>query len=144
EHSRGACLRDLRSSTLDPRSSILLPHTPEGVLMVLLRRCAAGLLCAAGALSLASPAQAQPPRAARPLPLVGAPQVTPRQVRLGAMKVEMAWLADPATYSLPLEVQAHGDGLRASGRVPDDASRQQALEVARQASCLPVADGLTV
>lgn len=112
--------------------------------MVLIRRCAAGLLLAAGALSLVSPGGATPPRPGRTVRLVGSPVVSPGQARLEAMKVEMAWLANLATYGLPLEVHITDSGLRACGRVPDDAARVQVLEVARQASCLPVVDSLTV
>jgi len=111
--------------------------------MVLLRRCAAGLLFTAGSLGLLSSVGAAPPQPAG-VRLVGPLKATPGQLRLEAMKVEMAWLADMATYGLPLEVHVQGDALCACGRVPDEAGRQLVMEVARQACCVPVADGLTV
>jgi hypothetical protein len=105
------------------------------------------LMLAAGVLGAASRVHAEPvdtwspPSAAH---LAAAVHVSPEQAQLEAMKVEMAWLADVATYRLSLDVCPRGQGLEARGQVPDEASRLRALEVARQACYLPVHDGFLV
>lgn len=100
-------------------------------------------LLAAGALGVTlaptGPAAAESkPRA------VNSAQVTSSQMRLEAMKVEMALLADYATYQLPLEVAVAGEGLELRGSVPDERTREQAVRVARQSCYLPVKDSLRV
>jgi hypothetical protein len=111
-----------------------------------LRRAARALL-AAGALGTtwagaAEFCSAQP--ASRDGPLVGTIHVAPGQVQLEAMKVEMALLADPTTYRLPLAVHLKSDCLEIHGQVPDERSRQRCLEVARRSCYLPVHDALHV
>jgi hypothetical protein len=62
--------------------------------------------------------------------------------RLEEMKVELAWLADPATFSLSLGARAVGANLEVRGYVPNEAVKERALELARQHSFLPVTDAL--
>src|SRR5438445_220207 len=105
----------------------------------MLRRAARLLL--AGALGVAT-------SAATPLAAQDAPrslsfiQITASQMRLEAMKVEMALLADYATYNLPLQVRVEEDGLSLHGQVNDEQARLHALRVARRSCYLPVKDSL--
>src|SRR5262245_23758733 len=108
--------------------------------MVRLLRRAARLLLA-GALGVALPPAAH--LIAQDVPYhTGHVQVTPSQMRLEAMKVEMALLADYATYNLPLSVRVEQDCLSLYGQVNDEHTRMHALRVARQACYLPVKDAL--
>lgn len=70
--------------------------------------------------------------------------VTAGQARQEAMKVEMAWMADLATYALPLEARVKGDTVEVHGRVPDQEAREHVLEIARQSCYLPIRDALQV
>ena len=74
---------------------------------------------------------------------VGVP-VSASQAKLEAMKVELAWLADAQAFNLTLQVVPTADGLELKGQVPDDATRQHVLKLARQACYLPVRDALEV
>ncbi|MGL4554417.1 MAG: BON domain-containing protein [Gemmataceae bacterium] len=79
--------------------------------------------------------------------LAGAADAVPvsaGQVKLEAMKVELAWLADARAFNLSLRVVARPDGLELHGRVADEATRQHVLKLARQACYLPVRDALEV
>lgn len=69
-------------------------------------------------------------------------QITSSQMKLEAMKVEMALLADYATYNLPLTVRVEDDCLSLHGQVNDEHSRLHALRVARQSCYLPVKDAM--
>jgi hypothetical protein len=108
---------------------------------------AAALLLTAGALGVASPGLAEPADSipsGTAIQLAAAVHVSPEQAQLEAMKVEMAWLADTVTYRMALTVAPQGEALEVHGLVADEASRQRALEVARQACYLPVRDSFRV
>lgn len=62
--------------------------------------------------------------------------------RLEEMKVELALLADIATFSYYLGARSAGEGLELRGYVPNDLVRQHALEVARRSTMLTVNDAL--
>lgn len=64
--------------------------------------------------------------------------------RLAEVKVELAWLADPATFPYYLSALVNGTDLEVRGHVPDEAAHQKALALARAQSTLPVRDALTV
>ena len=95
---------------------------------------AARLVLTAGALGTAPLAGAAAPE----VQLIGAIHVAPGQVQLEAMKVEMALLADRATYQLPLAVQLKSDCLELHGQVPDEARLQAAASrsLGSRAICL--------
>src|SRR5262249_32831342 len=110
------------------------PEDSHGSLSV----CAPRLLVTARALRAAPPALAGPQGdGAGAVHLVDAVSVSPGQIRLEAMKVEMALLADLTTYHLPVQVQPQDGSLRVQGEVPDEKCHQRVLEVARQACFLP-------
>src|SRR4051795_10747722 len=81
-------------------------------------------------------AEPAPPRAQ----VAGSVQLSPAQLRSEAMRIELAWLADTTTFSLPLQVGARGDELEVRGKVPDHTPRQHVLLLARQSCYLPVHD----
>src|SRR5262249_54913277 len=64
--------------------------------------------------------------------------------RLTEVQVEMAWLADPATFPYRLTARVQGLTLRVSGCVPSSGVRSHVLQVARNHCGLPVRDDLTV
>src|SRR5262245_22935923 len=99
---------------------------------------AARMLVAAGALGLSQPAWAQAPAAAP------ARQPSAGQAHLERMKVELAWMSDPVTFSHPLEAHVRGASLEVRGTLPDPGLKDHALRVARQHCFLPVVDGITV
>src|SRR5262252_447153 len=101
-------------------------------------------LLVAGSCCLPGLAQAESPRVSPRAQVAGAIQPSPAQLRSEAARVELAWLADPTTFALPLEVASRGDELEVRGKVPDEATRQHVLLVARQSCYLPVHDGLTI
>ncbi len=114
------------------------------------RRLARALLVA-GSCGLASTALAQTGVPLPPLTqpaTAPAPSLTPAQPaagapRLEAIKVEVALLGDPQTYSQPVEVRVEHDTILLVGQVQDDATRKRILEVARQSCYLPVCDGMS-
>jgi osmotically-inducible protein OsmY len=64
--------------------------------------------------------------------------------RLDEIKVELALLADPATFGCELAAHLTGDGLELRGYVPNEAVREQALKLAREQSALNVVDLLKI
>jgi hypothetical protein len=64
--------------------------------------------------------------------------------KLAEMKVELAWLADPATFPYRLGARADGASLEVRGYVPNEAVREQALKLAREHSGLNVVDSLMI
>ena len=113
--------------------------------MVRIFRRAAQFLVAASALGASlTPWSRLDARPTHPPRLVASLQVSPSQARLEAMKVELALLADPVVYRLPLEVRVRDDGVELCGVVGTDKLRQHALRTARQACYLPVRDGIDV
>jgi hypothetical protein len=106
---------------------------------------AARLLMAAGALGLARPAAAQGPQAEAPAAAAEPAAVLPaEQARLEELRVSLAWLTDPTTFPHALRARVVGDSLEAGGTVPDEATKQQALKLARQHTALPVLDAVEV
>jgi hypothetical protein len=61
-----------------------------------------------------------------------------------AMKVELACLADTKTFALSLQIVTTPNGVELRGQVPDEATREHVLRLARQASYAPVQDRLTL
>src|SRR5262245_61746656 len=111
----------------------------------------AGLTLTAGVLGMAAPAWAQPPVPAGPLGHATAPPLTEVSLaaadgptRLLEMKVELAWMADPAVFPYRLALRFEGGALEVRGYLPGEAVREQALKVAREASGLHVIDGLRI
>lgn len=105
----------------------------------------ARLLLLAGGCTLPALLQAGSPAAPAPRPASGTLiLISPDQLRGEAMRVELAWLSDPALYQLPLEVQVRDQILEVSGTVPDATVHQHVLRVARQSCYLPIHDVLTV
>jgi hypothetical protein len=112
-------------------------------------KTAAGVL-AATALGLANPlhAQAPPPSALPSVPLPGKlpdhSQFRPveREGVPDAAQVELAWLADPATFSCHLGATVVGNTLEIKGYVPNDAVRARAVKLAEQQTSLAVVDHL--
>lgn len=103
-------------------------------------RDVARLLLLAGGAGLPALCPAAPP----PTPTAAVLLVSPEQLRSEAARVELAWLANPALYHLPLTVRVQGQGLEVSGQVPDEEMRQQVLQTARQSCYLPIHDTLAV
>jgi hypothetical protein len=64
--------------------------------------------------------------------------------RLSEIKVELAWLGDPATCPCPLTAHAFGLNLEIRGAVPSEAVRAQAVKLAKEQSTLAVMDALQV
>jgi osmotically-inducible protein OsmY len=108
-----------------------------------LRRAAIALL-AAGAPGLAGPAFAQTQPPAAPLTLPPADLAREGRGRLEEMKVEMAWLADPATFPYPLVARTVDGHLELRGSVPNEAARQAAVKIARAHSHLATANLLQI
>jgi hypothetical protein len=111
----------------------------------------AGCALAAGALGWTGTAAAQGPMQlpAGPSGRVHtvAEEVAPAAdgyAKLAEMKVELAWLADPATFPYRLGARADGAALEVRGYVPNEAVREQALKLAREHSGLNVVDSLQI
>jgi osmotically-inducible protein OsmY len=68
--------------------------------------------------------------------------VADAQTRAAQSKVELAWLADPATFPYHLETRQIGTALEVRGYVPHLSIRDQALRIAREQSGMRVVDGL--
>ncbi|MFO0928929.1 MAG: BON domain-containing protein [Gemmataceae bacterium] len=79
-----------------------------------------------------------------PTPPSAVVHVSPDQLRSEAMRVELAWLADPNLYQLPLTVRVKDQALEVSGQVPDEQVHQWVLQTSRQSCYLPIHDALTV
>jgi hypothetical protein len=62
--------------------------------------------------------------------------------RLAETRVVLAWLANPATFALSLDLKNTGTALEISGDVPTEAVRQQVLKTAHNESGMRVVDGL--
>src|SRR5262245_13292803 len=97
-------------------------------------RAARWSLLVAGAVGLAAPASAQlgrllPAHSTPAIPAT-APSLTEAQSKLAQIKVELAWLTDPATFPWPLTARVSGTVLHVGGEVPSQAIRQQALKIA--------------
>ncbi len=63
--------------------------------------------------------------------------------RADEIEVELAWMADPLLFRVPLRARAADTGLEVSGYVPSSL-RGHALKVARKASGVPVHDAFSV
>jgi hypothetical protein len=77
----------------------------------------------------------------------GQPVTTPvldSHTKLEEMKVELALLADPATFACNLSAALEGNAILVRGFVPNDAVRERAMLAARAGTHLPVADGLKI
>jgi osmotically-inducible protein OsmY len=77
----------------------------------------------------------------------GQPVTTPvldSHTILEEMKVELALLADPATFACNLSAKLDGNAMLVRGFVPNEAVRERALQAARTGTHLTVADGLKV
>jgi len=113
-----------------------MSHTP---------RRAASVPALLVALVLAAPAAAQAERPwARwfgPRPAAEKP-AAPAPTRLTEIQVEVAWLADPLTFPYYLEAHVAAGKLEVRGYVPNRAVHDQALNLARVYSALPVVDAL--
>jgi hypothetical protein len=83
-------------------------------------------------------ARAQP--AAPPSTLSPADTVREGRFRLEEMKVEMAWLADSATFPYPLTARSVEGHLELRGSAPNETTRQLALRIARAHTHLAVAN----
>jgi hypothetical protein len=92
---------------------------------------------------LARPAIAQTPPPA-PLALPAADTYRESRGRLEEMKVEMAWLADPATFPYPMLARTVESRLELRGSIPNEACRQAAIRIARAHTHLPVVDTLQI
>lgn len=62
--------------------------------------------------------------------------------RITEVNVEVAWLADPATFPYYLEAHANNDQLEVRGYVPSRSVRDQAMRIAQVHSSLPVVDSM--
>jgi hypothetical protein len=112
-----------------------------------LRRVCQSLVAAGsltGALPVAAQAPVPPPTTFAQAPAKGAAAATENPNRLAEIRVELAWLADPATFPYRLSARVEGVALRVSGCVPSAAARSQALKVARNHCLLPLRDELAI
>jgi hypothetical protein len=112
-------------------------------------RAARWSLLVAGAVGLAAPASAQIGRLlhGRPAPLAVAGKtasLSEAQSAMAQIKVESAWLTDPATFPWPLAARVSGTVLHVSGEVPSQAVRQQALKIAGEQCGLAVIDAIKI
>jgi osmotically-inducible protein OsmY len=114
-------------------------------------RVARWALLVAGAVGLAAPASAQIGRLLHgrpgPAPLAVAGKsasLTEAQSAMAQIKVESAWLTDPATFPWPLTARISGTVLHVSGEVPSQAVRQQALKIAGEHTGLAVIDAIKI
>ena len=112
-------------------------------------RQAGWALMAAGVLGSTYEAHAQVPagglpgtpvQAGGPVAVIAPVPLDADHARLEEIKVELGWLANPATFPYQLRAQAQGATLEIHGYVLNDAVREQALRVARETSKLIVVD----
>jgi hypothetical protein len=64
--------------------------------------------------------------------------------KLEEMKVELALMADPATFGCNLSARLDGKAMLVNGYVPNDAVREKAIQIARTGTHLVVADGMKI
>jgi hypothetical protein len=64
--------------------------------------------------------------------------------KLEEMKVELALLADPATFGCNLSAKLENQAMLVRGFVPNERVRQHAIEIARTGTHLTIADGLKI
>src|SRR5262249_11771081 len=86
--------------------------------------------------------------------ILGTPKQQPQQTpatpgmdtdpHVTEMKVELAWLANPATFPCHLEAVRVGSALEINGYVPNEVYREKALKVARDESGMRVIDKLQI
>ena len=58
--------------------------------------------------------------------------------RLEEMEVELAWLADDATFPCLLHAKVHGPALEVTGTVPSEAVKMRVLQIAKQTATLAI------
>ncbi len=122
----------------------------DGYLRKMLRRTcwtlatAGSLGLGAGALAQVIPGQARPPGLEQSVADDSARPLVASDARLAEIKVELAWLADPAIRGFRLEAHTLGSGLEIRGYVPNEAVHGQALDLARRESGLRVVDHVAV
>lgn len=76
--------------------------------------------------------------------IAGHNPTTPAMACLGALRVELAWLADPTTFPYPLQARTTSAGLEVCGFVPDNATKIIALRLAGEHSGLSVVDEIAL
>ena len=76
--------------------------------------------------------------------LAGPPTKATSTTNAEAMKAELACLADPKVFPLSLQFVTTAHGVELRGQVPDEATRQHVLRLARQASYAVIHDRLTL
>jgi hypothetical protein len=108
-----------------------------------LRRAALALLTA-GAPGWGGLAVAQQPPAAAPMAMPPADTAHESRCRLEEMKVEMAWLANPATFPYPMAARTVDGELEVRGEVPNEAVRLMALRIAKAHARFPIVDALQI
>ncbi len=103
-------------------------------------------LAAAGLLGLPLAVGARPdaPGSEEPAGAEARSQTERALARLSALKVELAWLSDPATFPFPLQACPASAGLEVCGFVPDLATKNTALRLARAHTDLTVVDGIAL
>jgi hypothetical protein len=72
-------------------------------------------------------------------PSAGRRQAAPEEVR-----IELAWMADPATFPCYLGVYRDGNALKVRGFVPSEAVRARAIQIAGEQSGMTVVDELRI
>ncbi|MFQ3592928.1 MAG: BON domain-containing protein, partial [Gemmataceae bacterium] len=76
--------------------------------------------------------------------LAAPPEIVTSATNAEAMKAELACLADAKAFHLSLQFVTTANGVELRGQVPDEATRQHVLRLARQASYAVVHDRLTL
>ena len=76
--------------------------------------------------------------------LAGPPPQATSTTNAEAMKAELACLADPKAFPLSLQFVTTAQGVELRGQVPDEATRQHVLRLARQACYAVIHDRLTL
>jgi hypothetical protein len=115
--------------------------------MRLARRRAGWALTAAGTfgLTVAAAAHGLVDQAVAATPPVNASTALDGSLaRLIEIRVELAWLADSQTFPYELAARATGATLEVGGQAPNGMVRDQALQIAREQSGLPVVDRLLI
>jgi len=70
--------------------------------------------------------------------------VKQHQAMLEEVKVELAWLADPATFPCRLGAFQEEENLKIRGFVPNEAVKMRAMEIAAQHTAMPLIDELRI
>jgi osmotically-inducible protein OsmY len=65
-----------------------------------------------------------------------------RQRAIDEINIELAWLADPATFPCHLKAYQVGETINLRGFVPNDEVRQRAVQIAGEHTTLTIQDGL--